>query len=112
MKALLVKLVQNLEEQTANIRSMEQLAAQKEQEHLHSKTAQSKKVSESQMQCSAVSRELDLMKTFVKSQKEQIHQLQELLADREQQHRKDIEGLVSPYSSEIQGIIHQKYPAH
>ena len=32
--------MQNLEEQTANIRSMEQLAAQKEQEHLHSKTAQ------------------------------------------------------------------------
>lgn len=48
---------------------------------------QQKKSQDAQMRAAALSRELELTKATNEKQKSQISQLQELLANREQQHR-------------------------
>ncbi len=48
---------------------------------------QAKKVQEAQARAAALTREVDIMKNTVKTQKGQVQLLQELLADREQEHR-------------------------
>ena len=52
-----------------------------------SSSSKAKRLQEYQMRAAAVGRELDLVKTQCKQQEGKIQQLQELLANREQEHR-------------------------
>ena len=48
---------------------------------------QQKKVHDANMKAAALQREAEMLRSMVDKQKSQIHQLQDLLANREQQHR-------------------------
>ena len=48
---------------------------------------QQKKVHDATMKSAALQRETEMLRSMVDKQKSQIHQLQDLLANREQQHR-------------------------
>jgi len=58
-----------------------------------------------QIKVGALRKESELLKLSVKQLKSQVHQLQELLANREQEHRKAVEGLVRVDSQDVRVIV-------
>ncbi|CAH1800262.1 unnamed protein product [Owenia fusiformis] len=93
------------EEQRRALRALETTSVQFETKRIQESSEQAKKVQQAQLQNSATQREAELLRTSVKSLKGQLQQMQELLADREQEHRKELSQRYSLGSPELQGLI-------
>ncbi|XP_069112362.1 leucine-rich repeat and coiled-coil domain-containing protein 1-like [Argopecten irradians] len=91
-----------------SLRNLEEVTAKMEREKLHQQTHEQKKTHDAQMRASALNRELEMLKMTAEKQKGQIHQLQELLANREQQHRDEMKQCVRPNSQEMDNLIQQE----
>ncbi|XP_060075484.1 leucine-rich repeat and coiled-coil domain-containing protein 1-like [Ylistrum balloti] len=91
-----------------SLRNLEEVTAKMEREKLHQQTHEQKKAHDAQMRASALNRELEMLKITSEKQKGQIHQLQELLASREQQHRDEMKLCVRPNSQEMDNLIQQE----
>ncbi|XP_021352009.1 leucine-rich repeat and coiled-coil domain-containing protein 1-like [Mizuhopecten yessoensis] len=91
-----------------SLRNLEEVTAKMERETLQQQTHEQKKTHDAQMRASALTRELEMLKVTAEKQKGQIHQLQELLANREQQHRDEMKQCVRPNSQEMDSLIQQE----
>ncbi|XP_013401506.2 leucine-rich repeat and coiled-coil domain-containing protein 1 [Lingula anatina] len=87
------------------LKAMEQTTARAETEHIQQQAHEVKKTQEALARAAAASREVDLLKNSVKTLKSQVHSLQELVANREQEHRKVLEGKFDLNSKEMQDAI-------
>lgn len=101
----LKRLQENEEDQQRALRALEQAATKMETEKIKQHTEAVSRLQQEQMKVGALSKESELLKHSVKQLKGQVHQLQELLANREQEHRKTVEGLVRVDSPEVRAIV-------
>ncbi|XP_076112416.1 leucine-rich repeat and coiled-coil domain-containing protein 1-like [Mytilus galloprovincialis] len=88
-----------------SLKSLEEVASKMEREKLQQQTHEQKKINEANMKSAALQRETELLRSMVDKQKSQIHQLQDLLANREQQHREELKKHFSPDSQELKEHI-------
>ncbi|XP_019628740.1 PREDICTED: leucine-rich repeat and coiled-coil domain-containing protein 1-like [Branchiostoma belcheri] len=93
------------EEQRRALQAMEETAARRETDRLQQLAHETKKTQESQMKASASQRELELVRHSLQQSKDQIQALQALLAEREQDHRKELAGRFSLNSKEFQEVL-------
>ncbi|XP_071785134.1 leucine-rich repeat and coiled-coil domain-containing protein 1-like isoform X1 [Asterias amurensis] len=96
------------EEQRRALRAMETTSTKMETERLNQHAHETKRTQEYQMRAAAIGREVDLVKTQCKQQEEKIRQLQELLANREQEHRQQLDSLYRLDSRELQDVINKE----
>ncbi|XP_078731976.1 leucine-rich repeat and coiled-coil domain-containing protein 1 [Lampetra fluviatilis] len=82
------------ERQQKRLRSLEQNLEGLQAQRLQQQTAELKKTQAAEMRALAVQREAELLRTSQRQQQDKVQQLQELLAAREQDHRKAIESRV------------------
>ncbi|KAL9975413.1 hypothetical protein ACROYT_G012573 [Oculina patagonica] len=99
------RLKESEEEQQRALRALEQATTKMETEKIKQHAEAVSQLQQEQMKVGALTRECELSKHSVKQLKGQVHQLQELLANREQEHRKAVEGLVRADSQEVRGIV-------
>ncbi|CAC5362345.1 LRRCC1 [Mytilus coruscus] len=88
-----------------SLKSLEEVASKMEREKLQQQTHEQKKINDANMKSAALQRETELLRSMVDKQKSQIHQLQDLLANREQQHREELKKYFSPDSQELKEHI-------
>lgn len=88
-----------------SMKSLEEVTAKMERDNLQQQSHEHKKVNEANMKSAALQREAEMLRSMVEKQKGQIHQLQDLLANREQQHREDLKKHYSPESQELKELI-------
>ncbi|XP_056008134.1 leucine-rich repeat and coiled-coil domain-containing protein 1-like [Ostrea edulis] len=91
-----------------SLRALEEVTAKMERDSLKQQTHEQKKSQDAQMRAAALSRELELTKAISDKQKGQISQLQELLANREHQHREELNKRYSLDSKELQEVISEQ----
>ncbi|XP_064641246.1 leucine-rich repeat and coiled-coil domain-containing protein 1-like [Lineus longissimus] len=96
------------EDQRSTLRTLEGTAAKLETEKIKQHAHESKLTQESQMRCAAISRELELVKNQLKTTKSQLQQLQELLATREHEHRKELSSRYTLESNELQELLRKE----
>ncbi|KAL5022406.1 hypothetical protein ScPMuIL_001561 [Solemya velum] len=115
MKEQLQQLVKDLraaketeENQKSALKAMEETTAKMEREQVKQHAHEHKKTQESQMRASALAREVEMLQSTVHSQKGQLHQLQELLANREQEHREELKKRYSLDSPQLQNLLEQE----
>jgi len=84
------------------LRAKEEAASRTEQEYLKQDSLLSRKTQEAQLKSAALTREVDIVKIQAVNFKGQLQQMQELLANREQEHRRELEGRFSIGSKEFQ----------
>lgn len=96
------------QEQRGMFSELQNNATTAEREYIKQLAHESKKSQEAQLRAAAAGRELDLVRTTVKNLKGQVQQLQGLLADREQDHRKDLENRYRLGSKELQDYLSEE----
>lgn len=99
------RLKENEEEQQKALRALEQATTKMETEKIKQHAEAVTQLQQEQMKVGALTKECELSKHSVKQLKSQVHQLQELLANREQEHRKAVEGLVRVDGQEMREIV-------
>nr|XP_032827022.1 leucine-rich repeat and coiled-coil domain-containing protein 1 [Petromyzon marinus] len=82
------------ERQRKQLRALEQNLEGLQAQRLQQQTAELKKTQAAEMRALAMQREAELLRTSQRQQQDKVQQLQELLAAREQDHRKAIESRV------------------
>ncbi|XP_067052104.1 leucine-rich repeat and coiled-coil domain-containing protein 1-like isoform X1 [Acropora muricata] len=98
-------LTESEEEQQSALRALEQASVKMETEKIKQHTEAVSRLQQEQMKIGALAKESELLRHSVKQLKGQVHQLQELLANREQEHRKAVEGLVRVDSQEMRAVV-------
>lgn len=88
-----------------SLKALEEVTAKMEREKLQQQTHEQKKVHDATMKSAALQRETEMLRSMVDKQKSQIHQLQDLLANREQQHREELKKHYSPDSAELKELV-------
>ncbi|XP_050399126.1 leucine-rich repeat and coiled-coil domain-containing protein 1 isoform X2 [Patella vulgata] len=108
LKEELCKSRQHESSQKEAIKSMEETLTKQEREKLQQDAHINKKYQEVQMRCAALNREVDMLRQSSEKQKHQIHQLQELLANREQEHREELKKRYTLDSPQLQSVIEKE----
>ncbi|XP_015774024.1 PREDICTED: leucine-rich repeat and coiled-coil domain-containing protein 1-like [Acropora digitifera] len=98
-------LTESEEDQQRALRALEQASVKMETEKIKQHTEAVSRLQQEQIKVGALAKESELLKHSVKQLKGQVHQLQELLANREQEHRKAVEGLVRVDSQEMRAVV-------
>ncbi|XP_071511162.1 leucine-rich repeat and coiled-coil domain-containing protein 1-like [Diadema antillarum] len=93
------------EDQRQALRAMEETAKKMETEKLKDQAHNAKRLQEYQLRAAAMEREVELVRVKASQQETKIQQLQELLANREQEHRNELKSYFKPGSKEIQEMI-------
>uniref|UniRef100_A0A4W3I6F1 Leucine-rich repeat and coiled-coil domain-containing protein 1 n=1 Tax=Callorhinchus milii TaxID=7868 RepID=A0A4W3I6F1_CALMI len=98
--------VEELTEELANSRSSEkeQRKVLKSLEETISKT-EMKRIQEAELKASVAHREVELLQIALRQEKEKVHQLQELLTSREQEHRKEVDSRVTLSGPEFRDAL-------
>ncbi|XP_059109913.1 leucine-rich repeat and coiled-coil domain-containing protein 1 isoform X3 [Peromyscus eremicus] len=79
------------EEHLRHLRTLEKALEKMEKQKAQQQQAQMRLIQEVELKASAADREINLLRTSLHQEKEQVQQLHELLALKEQEHRKEIE---------------------
>ncbi|XP_027273217.1 leucine-rich repeat and coiled-coil domain-containing protein 1 isoform X2 [Cricetulus griseus] len=87
----LVKARDQQEDHIRHLRTLEKALEKMEKQKAQQQQAQMKLIQEVELKASAADREISLLRTSLHHEKEQVQQLHELLALKEQEHRKEIE---------------------
>ncbi|XP_015774025.1 PREDICTED: leucine-rich repeat and coiled-coil domain-containing protein 1-like [Acropora digitifera] len=98
-------LTESEDDQQRALRALEQASVKMETEKIKQHTEAVSRLQQEQMKVGALAKESELLRHSVKQLKGQVHQLQELLANREQEHRKAVEGLVRVDSQEMRAVV-------
>ncbi|XP_043834371.1 leucine-rich repeat and coiled-coil domain-containing protein 1 [Dromiciops gliroides] len=93
------------EEQNRVLRTLEQTLSKMEKQKAQQQVAEAKRVQEVELKASAAEREIQLLRAFLRQQKEKVQQLHELLAVKEQEHRKELETRVTLNGSDFQDAL-------
>lgn len=99
------RLKETEEDQQRALRVLEQATTKMETDKIKQHAKAVSQLQQEQMRVGALTKECELSKHSVKQLKGQVQQLQELLANREQEHRKAVEGLVRADSQEVREIV-------
>lgn len=102
------RLQENEEEQQRALRAMEQATTKMETDKIKQHAEAVTQLQQEQMKVGALTKECELSKHSVKQLKGQVHQLQELLANREQEHRKAVEDLVRVDGQEMRELVERE----
>uniref|UniRef100_A0A4X2LRW4 Leucine-rich repeat and coiled-coil domain-containing protein 1 n=1 Tax=Vombatus ursinus TaxID=29139 RepID=A0A4X2LRW4_VOMUR len=92
------------EEQNRVIRTLEQTLSKMEKQKAQQQVAEVR-VQEVELKASAAEREIQLLRASLHQQKEKVQQLHELLAVKEQEHRKELETRVTLNGSDFQDAL-------
>lgn len=87
------------------IKSQEEMISKADQEYMRRKVELSKKAQEFQLKAAAMAREVELVKIEAKDRNSKIHQLQELVADREQAYAHELTQRIFVGSKEFREIV-------
>ena len=90
------------------LRELQEAGGKAEREHLQQSAHTAKKFQETQMRAAAAEREVDILKGSLESTKYQVQQLQQLVAVREQEHKREMENKYSLDSRELQTVIQEQ----
>ncbi|XP_068956300.1 LOW QUALITY PROTEIN: leucine-rich repeat and coiled-coil domain-containing protein 1 [Petaurus breviceps papuanus] len=93
------------EEQNRVLRTLEQTLSKMEKQKAQQQVAEMKRVQEIELKASAAEREIHLLRASLHQQKEKVQQLHELLAMKEQEHRKELETRVTLNGSDFQDAL-------
>ncbi|XP_074062954.1 leucine-rich repeat and coiled-coil domain-containing protein 1 isoform X2 [Macrotis lagotis] len=93
------------EEQSRVLRTLEQTLSKMEKQKAQQQVAEVKRVQKVELKASAAEREIQLLRTSFHQQKEKIQQLHELLAMKEQEHRKELETRVTLNGPDFQDAL-------
>ncbi|NXY86438.1 LRCC1 protein, partial [Alcedo cyanopectus] len=93
------------EEQQKAMQALEETLSKMETQRLQQQTTVLKQVQEAELKASASEREVQLLRTSLRQQKEKLKQLQELLVIREQEQRKELETRVVLNGPEFQNAL-------
>ncbi|XP_074135077.1 leucine-rich repeat and coiled-coil domain-containing protein 1 isoform X3 [Sminthopsis crassicaudata] len=93
------------EEQNRVLRTLEQTLTKIEKQNFQQQVAEVKRVQEIELKASAAEREIQLLRASLHQQKEKVQQLHELLAMKEQEHRKELETRVTLNGSDFQEAL-------
>ncbi|XP_023351719.2 leucine-rich repeat and coiled-coil domain-containing protein 1 isoform X1 [Sarcophilus harrisii] len=93
------------EEQNRVLRTLEQTLTKIEKQKVQQQVAEVKRVQEIELKASAAEREIQLLRASLHQQKEKVQQLHELLAMKEQEHRKELETRVTLNGSDFQEAL-------
>nr|XP_054748125.1 leucine-rich repeat and coiled-coil domain-containing protein 1-like [Lytechinus pictus]XP_054748126.1 leucine-rich repeat and coiled-coil domain-containing protein 1-like [Lytechinus pictus] len=96
------------EEGRQTLRAMEETTKKMESEKLKQQAHDARRLQEYQLRTAAMERELELVRVKSGHQDGKIHQLQELLATREQEHRNELQQYYKPGSREIQDMLEKE----
>ncbi|XP_067835632.1 leucine-rich repeat and coiled-coil domain-containing protein 1 isoform X2 [Heptranchias perlo] len=96
------KLKSTEEDQRKVLKSLEETILKTESQRLQHQAVEMKQIQEAELKASAAQREVELLQISLRQQKEKVQQLQELLACREQAHRKEVESRVTLSGPEFQ----------
>ncbi|XP_032466228.1 leucine-rich repeat and coiled-coil domain-containing protein 1 isoform X2 [Phocoena sinus] len=87
----LIKARDQQEDHVRHLRTLEKALEKKERQKGQQQAAQMRLIQEVELKAAAADREINLLRTSLHREKEQVQQLHELLALKEQEHRKDLE---------------------
>ncbi|XP_005066860.1 leucine-rich repeat and coiled-coil domain-containing protein 1 isoform X2 [Mesocricetus auratus] len=87
----LMKAQDQQEDHVRHLRTLEKALEKMEKQKAQQQQAQMRLIQEVELKASAADREINLLRTSLHQEKEQVQQLHELLALKEQEHRKEIE---------------------
>ncbi|XP_078396797.1 leucine-rich repeat and coiled-coil domain-containing protein 1 isoform X2 [Cetorhinus maximus] len=87
------------------LQSLEDTILKTESQRLQQQAVEMKRIQEAELKASAAQREGELLQISLNQQKEKVQQLQELLASREQAHRKEIESRVTLSGPEFHAAL-------
>lgn len=87
----LMKARDQQEEHIRHLRTLERALEKMEKQKAQQQQAQMRLIQEVELKASAADREINLLRTSLRQEKEQVQQLHDLLALKEQEHRKEIE---------------------
>ncbi|XP_078073173.1 leucine-rich repeat and coiled-coil domain-containing protein 1 [Mustelus asterias] len=99
------KLKTTEEDQRKMMQSLEGTMLKTESQRLQHQAVEMKRIQEAELKVSSAQREGELLQISLHRQKEKVQQLQELLASREQAHRKEIESRVSLSGPEFHAAL-------
>ncbi|XP_022410716.1 leucine-rich repeat and coiled-coil domain-containing protein 1 isoform X1 [Delphinapterus leucas] len=94
IKKLTIELIKARDQQEDHVRhliTLEKALEKKERQKGQQQAAQMRLIQEVELKAAAADREINLLRTSLHQEKEQVQQLHELLALKEQEHRKDLE---------------------
>ncbi|XP_051028727.1 leucine-rich repeat and coiled-coil domain-containing protein 1 isoform X2 [Acomys russatus] len=101
----LMKARDQQEEHIRHMRTLERALEKMEKQKAQQQQAQMRLIQEVELKASAADREINLLRTSLHQEKEQVQQLHELLALKEQEHRKEIETREFFSDAEFQNIL-------
>ncbi|XP_059984149.1 leucine-rich repeat and coiled-coil domain-containing protein 1 isoform X1 [Lagenorhynchus albirostris] len=87
----LIKARDQQEDHVRHLRTLEKALEKKERQKRQQQAAQMRLIQEVELKAVAADREINLLRTSLHQEKEHVQQLHELLALKEQEHRKDLE---------------------
>ncbi|XP_078253384.1 leucine-rich repeat and coiled-coil domain-containing protein 1 isoform X2 [Rhinoraja longicauda] len=87
------------------LKSLEETLLKTETQRLQQQTMEMKRIQETELKAAAAQREVELLQVSLDQQKEKVQQLQELLACREKEHRKEVESRVTLNGPEFQNAM-------
>ncbi|XP_072426412.1 leucine-rich repeat and coiled-coil domain-containing protein 1 [Chiloscyllium punctatum] len=93
------------EDQRKLLKSLEETILKSNSQRLQQQAVEMKRIQEAELKASAAQREGELLQISLKQQKEKVQELQELLASREQVHRKEVESRVTLSGPEFQAAL-------
>ncbi|XP_044521747.1 leucine-rich repeat and coiled-coil domain-containing protein 1 [Gracilinanus agilis] len=93
------------EEQNRMLRTLEQTLSKMENQKAQQQVEEVKRVQEVELKASAAGREIQLLRVSLQQQKEKVQQLHELLAMKEQEHRKELETRVTLNGPDFQDAL-------
>ncbi|XP_076470668.1 leucine-rich repeat and coiled-coil domain-containing protein 1-like [Babylonia areolata] len=96
------------DESRAAARQIEQTMAEYDRRRLQAQAHEAKRLQDSELKSAAIGKEAELLRHTVQSQKVQIHQLQELLASREQHHKQELSERYRLDSKELQEVLQKE----
>ncbi|XP_059528301.1 leucine-rich repeat and coiled-coil domain-containing protein 1 isoform X8 [Myotis daubentonii] len=101
----LIKARDQQEDHIRHLRALERALEKMERQKGQQQMAQMRLIEEVELKAAAADREINLLRTSLQQEKEQVQQLHELLALKEQEHRKELETRAFFSDSEFQEAI-------
>ncbi|XP_065065205.1 leucine-rich repeat and coiled-coil domain-containing protein 1-like isoform X2 [Rhopilema esculentum] len=108
LKGEVAKLRQYENEAKKIISSLEETSRNSDRERLKVQALKDKQLQEAQFKAAAITREVELLQESEKNLKQRVSQLQELLANREQNHITSLDGMVKLDGKEVRDIVEKE----
>ncbi|XP_060099536.1 leucine-rich repeat and coiled-coil domain-containing protein 1 isoform X2 [Heteronotia binoei] len=96
---------QKEEDQQKAQQTLEETLSKMDTQRVQRQASEMKRIQAAELKASAAEREVQLLRVSLRQQKEKMEQLHEVLALREQEHRKELEARVSLNGSEFQDAV-------